>query len=325
MKIDAIARQAHFVDHILPLWLALPAARRGIFYAATGAFRPGVPKMVPGKAPPSRNPTLVAASGDLLQSRKAGRPTAIMEHGCGQSFGGDRRSANHSSYAGGQNRDAQLFLHPGPHPAARDHARYPAARVEIVGCPKLEFLPHKSVPSDKPVLAVSFHWNCKVSPETKGALSEFAGQVGTLARMADYTLLGHGHPRVMPYLAPWYEKKGIEVVRSFEEVCRRADLYINDASSTLFEFASTDRPVVVLNPGFYRRNIHHGLRFWEASTVGMQVGPSDSLVLSVRKALRDPPAQRMARETALDLVYRYRTGAAKAAASALVKWADSLA
>jgi hypothetical protein len=258
-----------------------------------------------------------------------------MEHGCGQSFGaiGDeshwgRRSRISSSYAGGQNRPAELFLHPGPHPASRDRAAYPAARVEIVGCPKLDSLPREPERSSEPVVAISFHWPAPICPETKPAATDFKAALRELAKR--YRVIGHGHPRFLlnPHrqghlgaLAAWYQGMGIEVEPSFVEVCRRADVYLNDCSSTLFEFASTSRPVVVLNSPQYRRNVNHGLRFWEAATVGVQVSPRDCLADAVTQALADSPEQQAAREAALDLVYAYRSGGAERAAAALVDWA----
>jgi CDP-Glycerol:Poly(glycerophosphate) glycerophosphotransferase len=305
MKLDAIASEGHFVDHLLPVWLALPEEMRGTFYRKA-------------RAPVGSQPTLVASSGDLNRSRKLGRPTAIMEHGAGQSYGGDRRGAWSSSYAGGNGRDAQLFLHPGPHPAARERARYPEARVEIVGCPKLDSLPRKDR-DGPPVVAVAFHWDCRISCETRSAAPHFMVPLHTLAKTG-IKIIGHGHPRIIEALARHYQRYGIEVVRSFEEVCARADLYVCDNSSSLFEFASTGRPVVVLNPPIYRRNVNHGLRFWDAATVGVQVTPRESLEEAVRQALADLPGQRAAREAALDLVYAFRSGAAERAAAVLTDW-----
>ena len=305
VKLDAIASEGHFADHLLPVWMALPEEMRGTFYRKT-------------RPPVSSQKTLVASSGDLYRSRKLGRPTAIMEHGCGQSYGGDRKSANHSSYAGGGSRDAQLFLHPGPHPAGRDRERYPDARVEIVGCPKLDALPRKER-NGPPVVAIGFHWDCRISSETRTGAPHFMYSLHALAKTG-IKILGHGHPRIIDRLAPYYSKYGIEVVRSFAEVCARADLYLCDNSSSLFEFAATGRPVVVLNPPKYRREVHHGLRFWEAATVGIQVTPRESLAEAVSAALADPPAQREAREAALTLVYAYRSGAAQRAAAVLTDW-----
>ena len=329
MRIDVIATEGHFVDHLAAVWLALPEESRGIFYFRGHGPTRSVPGMVKAQPPRSSRPTLTASAGDLIWSSKLGRPTAIMEHGCGQSFNGlayhpsgriMRGSVRrHSSYAGGTSRPARLFLHPGPHPAAQDAAAYPDARVEIVGCPKLDSLARKPKRSPSPVIAVSFHWNCKVSPETHWALPYFQRHVVTLA--GKYQVIGHGHPRAAEKLQRWFTERGIEWVPTFEEVCERADVYVNDASSTLFEFAATGRPVVVMNADCYRRYVQHGLRFWEASTVGPNATSKTGLVGPVAAALRDTREDRAAREAALDLVYAFRSGAGERAAAVLVDWA----
>src|SRR5207342_3227537 len=132
-------------------------------------------------------------------------------------------------------------------------ARYPDARVEVVGCAKLDSLPQRDRGDGAPIVAaVSFHWNCIICAETRPAFDDFKRQVAQLAQTM--TVIGHGHPRIIRRLAAFYRSIGVETVRSFAEVCARADVYINDGSSTLYEFASTGRPVVVMNSRLYRRN-----------------------------------------------------------------------
>lgn len=215
---------------------------------------------------------------------------------------------------------AELFLHPGPHPAARDLARYPNARVELIGCPKLDTLPkrdHSLDTDDRPVVAVSFHWDCNVAPETRSAFIYFRNG---LRDNPHFKIVGHGHPRIMERLRPWYERKGIEVVSTFADVLKRADAYACDNSSSLFEFAATGRPVVVMNPPFYRRGVRHGLRFWDAAGVGINCDNPRELTQVMAKALKDPEHRQQAREAALDLVYSPRTGGAQLAAGYLVDW-----
>jgi hypothetical protein len=309
--IDALAGEPHFQDHIMPIWEALPDEVRGTLYRRSFPM------------PFSDNPTLTASAGDMKVARARKRPVALMEHGCGQSFGGDPRSDHFASYAGNRGRDGvSLFLHPGEHPAGRDRKRYPNARVEVVGCAKLDRLPRRDRGDAPPVVAVAFHWKCTLCPETDNAWDAFKDQVKELAK--SYEVIGHGHPRIIHRLGQFYHRMGIETVRSFEDVCARADVYVNDASSTLFEFASTGRPVVVLNPRKYRRTITHGLRFWEASTVGVNVEEEDDLETAVAQALEDSPEQRAERERCVDLVYAHRTGAAERAAAVLVDWAQSV-
>lgn len=307
--IDALASAAHYVDHTAAVLDALPPSSRGDLLT-----RPG--------GDPSR-PVLVASFGDLLAARSSGRDRiALMEHGAGQSYGG--RNVRHGAYAGGENRDAaSLFLHPGEHPAARDRRRYPGARVEVVGSPHLDTLPRKATKGR--VVAFTFHFNGAVCAETKTAYPHFYPAIAALADR--YELLGHGHPRLWTagrkgnQLADRYRRAGIEPVQSFAEVCRRADLLIADNTSAMFAFAATGRPVVVLNPPWYDRRVNHGLRFWEASRVGVNCDDPASLAECVEQALADPPSQRAEREAALDLVYAYRSGAAGRAASALMDWA----
>jgi UDP-N-acetylglucosamine:LPS N-acetylglucosamine transferase len=176
------------------------------------------------------------------------------------------------------------------------------------------------------VVAISFHFDCQLVQEARSTFPYFRHALHDLAQR--FTLIGHGHPKAFAYLAHRYRREGIEPVEDFADVCRRADLYICDNSSTLYEFASTGRPVVVLNepPGFrldrgYRPNVNHGLRFWEAAGVGLNCDRPKHLVSTVERALVDHEQARAGREAALDIVYGRRTGAAKRAADAIIDWA----
>lgn len=311
LKIDALVSHPWYAEHVRPVWDALPEKNRGTLYTKAADLEK------------SSLPVLVAATGDMFVAHRLKRPIAMMEHGAGQSYGGDRLSRRHSSYAGGDSRFAELFLHPGPHPAARDAARYPQARVEIIGCPKLDFLPERDRSLDTtkmPVVAVSFHWDCQVSQETRSSFIWFRN---ALRLNTGFQVLGHGHPRMMERLRPWYARKGFEAVDSFSDVLKRADLYVCDNSSSLFEFASTGRPVVVLNPPFYRRDRDHGLRFWDAAGVGLGLSEPSAFEQTVLRALKDPESAKISRERALDLVYTPRTGAAALGAAAIIDWMET--
>ncbi len=314
MQIDAYASRGHYRHHLAPVWDALTPERRGEFYDLASLV------------PHSPNLTVVAASGDLAKMRALGRPVALMEHGCGLSYGGDlsyrgRVAAESPSYAGGASRDAVLFLHPGEHPAARDRARYPDARIEVVGSPRLDALPGRE--PGTPTLAVSFHWDTTISPETRSAFIYYrdavAAMARTVARTGEFQIIGHAHPRYWARVEPWYERHGIEAVESFEEVCRRADIYAVDNSSTLYEFAATGRQVIVLNAPFYRRGIHHGPRFWDAIP-GPEVDEPSTLLDIVRREFAHPTLWHDRREAAVSKVYAYRSGASARAAKVLEDW-----
>lgn len=301
-ELDVLASEERYAAHIRPVWNALPDDLRGSWKTEGG------------------RPTLVASYGDLRRVRRLG-PTSIarLEHGSGQSYAGAGGSAaRHSSYAGGRDSgDVSLFLVPNEHAAERWRTAYPGARVEIVGSPIVETLPAR-VPGPGPIVAVSFHVPFYVVPETTSAFRHYAGAVRELAR--SFRVIGHAHPLYLTDMALWYRRNGIELVPDFREICRRADVYVADNSSTIFEFAATGRSVVLLNSPAYRRDVEHGLRFWSAADVGVQVDDPACLEESICLALSDPPKLRRARDRALRTVYAVRDGSAALAAATIGDW-----
>lgn len=314
--IDAYVDAPWYLDHVLPVWRALPARKRGRLYLGPNAGpAPDAPGVTTDELDDG-GPILVVGHMDLMHALRAGRQNVSLgQHGAGQSYGTD-----HPSYPGGDKQDGVgLFLVPNATAARRTIERYPGSQVAVVGCPKLDDLPRKER-RGKPVIAVSFHWDSRdIAPETRSAWRWYRTMVPYLTRR--WTVLGHGHPRMMRMLTTWYEKAGIEPVRSFDAVLRRADVYVADNSSTIFEFAATGRPVVLLNAPTYRRGVEHGLRFWEAAGIGVNVDLPRKLLDGVAQAIEDPAEVRVAREAALDVVYQPRRGGAALAARALIEWA----
>lgn len=279
-----IASWPHYADHLRPIAALLP----------------------------DLDVTLVASYHDLVTARRSSSPIVLVQHGCGQSY-----SDNRPSYPGGDdNHGVGLFLTPNEHSAGRWRSAYPKARVEVVGSPRLDSLPRRQ--PGPPTVAISWHWEGMHTPEARSALAWYRGVLPELTRT--FTVIGHGHPRRRD-LDRLYSNLGIEYVRAFDEVCERADVYVCDNSSTLYEFAATGRPVVVLNAPWYRRDADHGLRFWEAAAVGVQVDDPADLVMAVARALDLRDDDVSAREAALDVVYTQREGAAQRAADAIVDWA----
>lgn len=253
---------------------------------------------------------LVASYQDMRRARRAGMRIVLSQHGIGQSYSDDN-----PHYPGGRdNEGVGLFLVPNHHAANRWRNAYPAARVEVVGSPRLDDLPRREPGSL--TVCISFHWNAFHTPEARSAYGPFSLILGELARSVN--LIGHSHPR--RDMTSVYERLGVEYVRTFDEVCRRADLYIADNTSTLFEFAATGRPVVVLNAPYYRRDAQHGLRFWDAADVGVQVDDPADLLAATERAMSERVDDIGRREIALDLVYAHRTGAAQRAADAVTDW-----
>jgi CDP-Glycerol:Poly(glycerophosphate) glycerophosphotransferase len=245
---DMLATEPHLVDHLSPVWAALPPAARGRFLVPDAlrgrAAERGIDRLTAPVA--SGTPILVASYGDLKRVRKLGRTRiALAQHGAGQSY----RGVTHGSYPGGRdNADVSLFLVPNEQAAGRWRERYPAARVEVVGCPKLETLPAREAADVPPTVAFAFHCAAAVCPESGTAFGWNGLQRAILQLTDRYRVIGHAHPRIARMLSRWYARHGIEVTEDFDDVCRRADVLVFDNTSAGFEFAATGRPVVVLSP-----------------------------------------------------------------------------
>lgn len=336
--IDAFACESHFVDHLAPVWRALP--ERGRFYTAPPLVDRARWRGVDAEAidvttirntpqkPPTRSgrPALIASIGDAKIGRRLGYgPFAFLEHGAGQTYG---QGAAQSSYSGGPGRDDhELVMVPNEHSAQAWRRNYPRTRVELVGCPKLDSLPSRDG-GEPPVVAVSWHWPAPVSVSgfAGSAFGEYRQHVEDLA--GRFRVIGHQHPNWLGRNIPGppsklYAKLGIPFVPDFEDVCRQADVYVCDNSSTIFEFAATGRPVVLLNSRWWSRKGGPGLRFWDAAHVGINVWPQDDLLAAVDAALADPPERQADREDALRRVYPVRSGGAELAARAITEWLTS--
>lgn len=279
--IDVSAGELHFIDHVAPIWKALPQKIRGTFYVPTRrmeqhAREAGIQAEI-GSVPRASTLALVASWGDL---RRLGPDTKAiyMEHGAGISYGDGS-----PSYAGGKGREnVVLFLCPNENVERVNQAAWPGVPTAVVGCPKLDDMKVRGV--EGRTVAISFHWPCVLIPETSWAFPFYRNYLRRLAERAECQLIGHGHPRAWRELEVIYRRLGIETTWSFEEVMDRSDLYIVDNSSTLFEASALGRPTVVLNSPRYRRDLNLGLRFWDGIP-GPQVNHGETLASTVKAML----------------------------------------
>lgn len=287
-----VASQPHYRDHLAPVWDALPA------WAKQGE--------------PER--ALVAGHQDLRMIKRMN--VALMEHGAGQSYAGCRNG----SYAGGRKREkVGLFLYPHERVMRINEPRWPWAEHRVIGCPRLDVLWERRRRGDGlrsgGCVAVSFHWRCRLLPETDTAFDEWRLEVERLVRRG-VNVLGHAHPRMMDELEPWWESLGVEVVHDWGSVIERADVFVADNTSALFEAAAVGLPVVLLNSSRYRRDVEHGLRFWECSDIGPNLWPGDSLCEGIEVAGSWNPR--------MERVYRYlpdgSRSATRVAVEAVLAW-----
>lgn len=334
MRTDLYASEPQYLDHLVPIWLALEPAERGRVTVprtlVAHAQHRGVPISAISQGRPRRGggPVLVASHQDY---RAVGaRPTVYVEHGAGQSYTGDPASESHPSFSGGRARDnVALFIVPNETVAAKNRDRYPEIPNAVVGdAPKLDPWRNRETPpwrsGDRvgPMIAISFHADLRrLVPEFRSALPHYDPGLPALVEHAEqegWTLLGHGHPRIFRSLERRWRALGITPVADFDQVLAAADVYVADNTSTLYEFASTGRPVVVMNAPWYRRDVSHGLRFWDYASVGIQVEDPDGLPNVIGHALADHPAIKGERDRIVDAVYPRRDGrSAERAAEAI--------
>jgi hypothetical protein len=201
---------------------------------------------------------LVASYRDLCLARSRRRWCVLSEHGAGQSYLGARSG----SYIGASDRRGVLgVLVPGPLQAEAHTASQAAIPAYQTGVPKLDHL------------------------HSARAVAQLAGD-------DRFDLVGHAHPRMLRRIIGDYRRAGIEVVPDFADVIDRADVYVCDNSSTMYEWASLDRPVVVLDGPTYRRHVHHGLRFWSHADLGPRIDQGADLADAILAAVAGEGAER---------------------------------
>lgn len=316
--VDFLARRPHWRAHVQPV--ADELRRRG-HVVATYTSHPI--DVEPGRI------TVVASSSDMKEAIRRKRRVVLMEHGAGQSY-----SNRHQAHVGGHGRaKVELCLLPNAEALER-HDRFYAGQTPgvVVGSPIVDVLTERyggELPSWRrcswedrtPTVAVSWHFDSSVSIEAQGAWRHLGTDVvNVLCEMRDVgwiDLLGHSHPKMASVVDPTYEQRAIPIAADFGEVCERADIYMVDNSSTLFEFAALDRPVIVVDSPKYRRSQNHGLRFWWAADIGPRIGRANDVPAAIMLALRDPDEVAKQRRSMIERIYPHRGEAIGRAADAI--------
>jgi hypothetical protein len=272
-KVDFIAREPHHVVHAKAVYDALPYQYRGIFTSSVEDLSK------------SGNEYCAAFSfGDLKLANIAEKKTIYADHGVGFFF-----NTSHPSYAGSAigRENCILRLSPNEMHAKKERETLPCP-VEVVGVPMMDKWANvrDTVSPYNPKVAISFHWDGRVVPETRSALAFYLSALPELKEK--YTLIGHGHPRVMNFLEDVYRSHGILIERDFDKVLKECDVYVCDASSTIYQAAFAKKAVVLLNCKHYRKNVEHegNPRFWKYADIGPQVERASELVDAVERAVK---------------------------------------
>lgn len=315
--LDAYASLPHYWRHLAPI---VDELRRRDVDVRTWAARDGEAWGARFRTRRERAPLALVAS--YVDARALRTQRAVyVEHGAGQ------RYVNHDpgalGWPGSRGLDnVRLFVCPGEHVASAWRDAYPQAAVETVGSPYVDALAVGQSPMvrsahDALTVAFSFRWNCGLCPEARTAFDHYERAMPTITAelaSAGVRVLGHGHPRLWERIRRTWARCDVELTPDFADVVRLADVFVADNTSALYEWAALDRPVVVLNAPWYRRDVEHGLRFW-SHVPGIQVDDPGDVVDAVSGA--DRPEWRRLRLRAMRHVYAHRGDAAVRAADAI--------
>lgn len=315
-RIHCVASRIHYAHHLAPVWDALPEAVRGVAATIPPLTLPGWRKVSHPRLLPD-GPALVASWRDLNAVR--GRRAVYMEHGAGQTYTPRPNYAGHPTRPG-----VGLFLCPSQRVAGLNRRHHSAARIAVVGCPKLDRWhanPDTVGNPDGPVV-VAFHWAASGTvAEATSAWKQWKGWLPDVLSGLPWPLVLHAHPRAQPEIALWAARAGVEFWPDLDRVYAEARCVVVDNSSVLYEAASIGLPVVAVNAPNWRRDVTWGLRFWEHIPGPQIVRPSELAAAVDRVCWQEPGRWAQVRERVSDAVYARRDGtAAAAAADAVVGW-----
>lgn len=325
MGVDLFCSRSHYAAHVRPVFDALPEDYRGTAYSMRmGEWWATAPLPARARLWPSQ-PVLV---GSWVDARRCqGRPVIMVEHGAGQAYQGDPRSATLGSYSGGDGLDhVVLFICPNETVAQRWSQRYPDAVTAVCGDPFLDAWldgPRRVYRDGRLTVALTWHWEADFVPEMRSAFPHYRDALPGLKEWADdhkIFLVGHAHPRAWGTMRRRYAELGIHTLTEWPDVIMAADILVADNTSAMWEWCALDRPIVVLDAPWYRRDIDHGLRFWEHADAGPRIGDPSNLIAAVSEAIENPDRYALKRQVAARRTYSFIDGKSAArAADAVIR------
>lgn len=291
---------SHYTNHLYPIWKALPDDIRGDFYVRrdTSSQTRASELSIPWKK--FRNfdahETVLVASYEDYRAVKPAK-VVFLNHGVGQTYSSARGM---SSYSGGPDRDRTiLFLGPSYRDAHLNRTTYPDIPSEAIGVPYLDQFYHSRRPG--PVV-ISFHGDVRTCDESRWAWPHFRQGIENMIRRGYSDIVGHSHPRARIHLEPWWKKLGIRFEPDWWKCLEIASCYVIDNSSSGYEAAALGIPTVWMNAPWYRKDVHHGLRFWDAIP-GIEVDDPEHLEQAIKIALHQPFTLRQKADVAISVAY----------------------
>lgn len=261
MKIHAIASQPHYLAHIEAIHKHLPPEIQGTIWT--------------GKVANDRNAApedvfMVAGFSDLIRVRD--HRIIYVEHGAGQSYR-DVKDGRRGYYHGDPHPE-RVIAYIAPRQEVADRWERPAFAA---GAPICDPHSHETGNS-APVATIGFHWDASlICPEAGTALEHYANDLPRIiARLEEsgYGVTATVHPKDTWAPSMW-DRLDVPMLPA-HEVRRHTDLLIMDNSSLMYELCYLGRTVIALNAPWYRRNVNHGLRFWDWR--GWEVDDTETLL-----------------------------------------------
>lgn len=296
MKIHGLASNSRYARHVSAVWRHLPDDVRGEFRSGRRLTDRGWDKN-----------DLVIVGGfydiDLVSRHKM----IYVEHGAGQAYNGDRLSANHACYHGGVHPES-VIGYISPRQDVADSWGRPAFAA---GCPAVEEIVR--TPVERAV--ITFHWDAhSVCSEARSALLHYYQELPTVVdslRTQGFEVVGHWHPNDRAGERRW-RRLGVETSSDVNDLLATAKLVIADNTSFMYEAALLGVPTLALNAPWYRREVSHGLRFWDY-VPGDQVDEPEQLAQFNFRQYCEDDMSRDVRERAVKYCYGSNVGGKAAA------------
>lgn len=282
MRFHALASMPHYADHINAIFRTLPSPMQGSWQVGQDASDRRIPP---------EDVVLVAGFADV--ERAPLHRVIYIEHGAGQSYVDVKDNAA-QCYHGSQHAE-NVVGYISPRKAVAERWGRPAIAIGAPICDPFELVTNNA----RPVATIAWHWDgSRVCPEAGTALEHYGDRIGDIVIALNnegFAVNACVHPRD-PFTPTMWARLGVEIVDA--DVARHAtDVIIADNTSLMYELAYLGRGVVSLNAPWFRRDVHHGLRFWDA-VPGLQIDEPDQLIDTIKTLGLNLPSTSMATRAA---------------------------
>lgn len=276
MKVHLLATFHHYRRHAHAVWKHLPDENRGrVYFGRTTQAKRIDPDDV----------VMVAGFDDI--ARTDAERIVYVEHGAGQTYSDGAYGPN---YPGGEHPE-KVVAYVCPSKRVAELWARPAIAV---GCPALDEsgIQHRRVCLGPLKRAhITFHFDArKVCPEARSAREHWIDDLHVLVqwlRNNEFEVSGGRHPKDPLAKAIWRNLQ-VPLIEDPDQALIGCALMVADNTSLLYEAAALGIPSLVLNAPWYRKDVHHGLRFWDAvpgpmyddMSEIMQIGHPRTMILS---------------------------------------------